>query len=499
MEYTVTVLPQGRGLPAAEGRNLLEVLREAGLAPEAPCGGQGTCGKCMVEIDGAPALACQTRVTSDLTVRLPERRRTRILTGGEMGSVSMDPAAEGLLLAFDIGTTTVVGYLLEGGTGRELACASMLNPQSPYGADVVTRIQAALNGEMGALTGAIRRGLSELTEKLCQEAGARPGDVGVVSVVGNPCMQQLFMGIRPDNLVQIPFEPALKRAEIVPAGACLPVCPNARLLVVPDISGYVGADTIGCVIATGMDRASRLCLLVDIGTNGEMVLGSREGLVACSTAAGPALEGARIRCGMRAAPGAIDHVWWEDGALRCSVIGGGPAAGICGSGIIDAAAVLLERGALNSRGRLQPPEACPALADRLGEAEGRRVCFLRDGVYLTQEDIREVQLAKGAIAAGIELMAAYLPCSLEEIGEVLLAGAFGSFIRPENACRIGLLPPALADRVRAVGNAAGSGTRMIACSRAELQRAEELAKTVTLLELASLKEFRRSFAKNMAF
>lgn len=497
MRYQIRILPQGKVVQAEENSCLLEVLREAGCGPEAPCGGHGSCGKCLVEVNGEKVLACQTAVKEDLTVRLGQKVDARVLTRGLDGEIEMDPVQQGPLLAFDIGTTTVVGYLLDGETGEELACASMLNPQSPYGADVVTRIQAALGGNMPQLTGAIRRGLEELTGEMCEKAEVRPGDIGVVSVVGNPCMQQLFMGLEPSNLVQIPFTPVLTAADIQPAETYLPDCSRAKLLVVPDLSGYVGADTVACVIAAGMDRSQELSLMVDIGTNGEMVLGNAQRMVACSTAAGPALEGARIRFGMRAAPGAIDHVWMENGTLCCSVIGGGPATGICGSGIIDAVAVLLEQGAVNQRGRLQTPEDCPAMGRYLRENEGQRICQLRDGVYLTQEDIREVQMAKGAIAAGIELMAKYLPCELEDIRSVLLAGAFGSFIRPESACRIGLLPPQLLDRIHPVGNAAGSGTKMIACSRRELDRTDRLKDKVALLELSTLPEFQHCFGKNM--
>ena len=498
MQYRVTILPQRREILAEEGRVLLDVLREAGCGPEAPCGGHGTCGKCLVEVNGEQVRACQVSVRGDMTVGLKEREQTRVLTAGEMGRVPMMPVREGLLLAFDIGTTTVVGYLLDGVTGEELACASMLNPQSPYGADVVTRIQAAMAGERERLTAAIRQGLADLLRERCAAATRAPRDIGVVSVVGNPCMQQLFMGMEVSNLVEIPFTPVLRTAESRPAADFLPDCASARLLVVPNLAGYIGSDTIACILATGMDEAEDLQLLVDIGTNGEMVLGSRDRMVACSTAAGPALEGARIRFGMRAAPGAIDHVWMDGDTLRCSVIGGGSAVGICGSGIIDAVSVLRSQGAVNHRGRLQTPEGCPAMAGYLSEAGGQRICRLRDQVYLTQEDIREVQMAKGAIAAGIELMARYLPCSLEEIKTVLLAGAFGSFIRPESACGIGMIPPALLDRIRPVGNAAGSGTRMIACSRREWERSEAVKDKVTLLELSSLPEFQHSFGKNMA-
>ena len=322
MAYEISLRGAQHGAVQAEaGETLLHVLQRAGCAPEAPCGGNGTCGKCRVLItDGEgtrEVRACQTIVSENLTVTLPEKTAgERILTEGCIEKVAMAPVREGALLAFDIGTTTVVCYLLSGETGEELASASMLNPQSPYGADVISRIQYALRDEQGTLTTCIRAGMTDLIRRVCAEAGVAPERVGVISVVGNPCMQQLFLGISPENLAKIPFAPVLTRAETQEAAPILPICPNALLLTVPDISGYVGGDTMGCVLATGLYDAKEPTLMVDIGTNGEMVLAANGRMAACSTAAGPALEGAKIRCGMRGAAGAIDHVKLENGKLQ---------------------------------------------------------------------------------------------------------------------------------------------------------------------------------------
>lgn len=476
-------------LHAAQERNLLDVLRTHGLAPEAPCGGHGTCGKCKVLVDGKEQLACQTVVERDMTVTLPEKaEKTNVLEAGLDVTVPMNPVKPGYLLAFDIGTTTVVGYLLDE-QGRELASSSMLNPQESFGADVISRIQLALNGETDAMTACIREGLSKLTKEACEKAGVEPSQIVVVSVVGNPCMQQLFLGMSVKNLATVPFAPSITKSNMKPAKDVVPLWENAVLLTPPDISGYVGADTMGCILSTRMYAGDAITLMVDIGTNGEMALGNRTRMTACSTAAGPALEGAKIKFGMRGAPGAIDHVWVEDGKIRCSVIGGGEAKGICGSGLIDAVASLLELGLLNARGRL--------LADE--EADGERIAQLTDTVYITQNDIREVQMAKGAIAAGISLMARELGIEISQIDKVLLAGAFGSFLKPESACKIGLLPAELLEKITAVGNAAGSGAKMMACSKDEFARTDELISHIEFIELASLPDFQREFAKNMRF
>ena len=483
MGHQIKVLPQQLNIEVPAGANLLDCLRRAGLGPDAPCGGESRCGKCRVLVDGVEQLACRTVVHRDMTVILPEAQAMQVLTDGpELPQAKT--AAGGYALAFDLGTTTLAGFLLDGSDRRELARESRPNPQAAFGADVVSRIQQALKGQMAELTGCVRQAVTEMALDLCTKAGIDPKNVTTLCVVGNPAMQQLFMGILPENLARIPFAPALTRAQIQNAALYLPCCENAQLLVVPNVSGFVGADTLACVLATGLDQAEKLTLLVDIGTNGEMVLGNRQRMVACSTAAGPALEGANISCGMTARPGAIDHIWLENGQFRCSVIGGRKAVGICGSGLIDAVAAALDADLLNKRGKILTQSG---------------VIDLTDDLHLTQEDIRQAQLAKGAIAAGIELMARHLGVATEDIQTVYLAGAFGSFLSKTSACRMGLLPPALEEKTRAVGNAAGSGAKYLALDQSGLSRAQEVAERIKHLDLAAHPNFPRTFAKMMMF
>ena len=480
----IITLPENNKIfSVSAGVNLLDALKENGIYPDAPCGGNGTCGKCTMLVNGTEVLACKTVVDRDMTGVLPQAE-IRILQESFCAEQSIDPLRDGYLLAFDIGTTSVVCVLLDGKTGAELAQSSVLNPQVAYGADVITRIQQAVQGKLAFLTQLIRHAMTDLTQTVCDDAGISPKKVGVVSVVGNPAMQQLFLGICPENLSEIPFVPALTEAKAVSCKEILPICSEAQLLIVPDIAGFIGADTIGCLLATKLYEDDALTLLVDIGTNGEMVLGNRDGMIACATAAGPALEGANIQFGMRAAEGAIDHVWTEDGKILCSVIGDGAAKGICGSGLVDAVAVGLQLGLINKRGRI--------LSDD-------HVLPLTEKIYLTQEDIRQVQLAKGAIYAGITLLAKQLGVEIEEIQKVQLAGAFGSFLNPENACRIGLLPEALLQKIEAVGNAALSGAKMLACNKKLLPFTRNLVERTGFLELASLPSFPRIFAKAMLF
>ena len=473
------ILPQGKRLEVPAGANLLQVLRDAGLGPEAPCGGKGTCGKCTVTVNGQPVRSCRFQVESDLTVVLPEAFEERILTQGAMGTAPADPVAPGYLVAVDVGTTTVVCVLMDA-AGNQLAVQSMKNPQAPWGADVISRIQHACGGAAAQLTQAIRQGVEALLQQCCREASVDPRGIGVISLVGNSCMQQMFLGMDVQNLAAIPFAPSITQAQILNAASYIACCPQGKLLVVPDIAGFVGADTMACILAARLHEAQDTVLLVDIGTNGEMVLCHKGAMAACSTAAGPALEGGNISCGMRAAAGAIDHVW--DGG--CSVIGNAEARGICGSGLVDAAAVMLDAGILNYRGRLQTPD---------------HTYTLKPGVTLTQDDIRQLQMAKGAIAAGILLLAEHMSLEPEAIDRVILAGAFGSFLDPQNACRIGLLPQALEGKITAAGNLALRGAEALAMDQKLLPLTQQLLGRIASVELAKSPDFEMTFAENMYF
>lgn len=474
-------------ISAKEGSNLLSVLQKEGIFADAPCGGYGTCGKCKVHVNGTEQLACQTMVDQNLIISLDVCSEMKILSEGMNKQKKLNPLRSGYFIALDIGTTTVVCYLLDGRTGETMASVSQLNPQTIYGADVISRIQSALHHGSQLLTKGIRDGITQLITKACEESGISSKAITLISLVGNPAMQQLFLDLSVENLAEIPFSPILTEPKQICAKACLPLCPDADLLVLPDISGFVGADTVACILASEIYKQDDITLLIDIGTNGEMILGNKERMLACSTAAGPALEGANIRFGMRGQKGAIDHVWMEEKQLKFSVIGNGSAKGICGSGLIDAIAVFLENGWINKRGRIQGNE----------EIDGQRVIQISETVYLTQNDIREVQLAKGAIAAGIHMLMLTMHLSLEQIDHVILAGAFGTYMNAESACRIGMIPEELEDRITAVGNAAGIGAQLAVCDQDLFFMTDTIVKKTEFIELADLPEFRKAFAKGM--
>lgn len=470
-QYTVTFLPDGISVPVAEGETLLQAQITASLHPDAPCGGRGTCGKCRVTLDGETVLACQTKVTRDMTVHTAQAQHASILTGG--ASAQIIPDGDGkYALAFDIGTTTVVCYLLDGQSGELLAQSSSINPQSQYGADVISRIQHAMDSKAKEMQQCIANALIALTADVASQAGITANDISSAAIVGNTAMHHLLVGIDPTPLVTPPYMPNVSEAM---------ECGIARIL--PNIAGFVGGDTVGCMVATRFDRLEELTLLIDIGTNGEMVLGDKHHRIACSTAAGPAFEGAKISCGMRGAAGAVDHVWLENGKIRHHVIGEGRGIGLCGSGLLDLVAVLLEMGILDESGYLENKEY---------HLEGT-------DVTLTQKDIREVQLAKAAIRAGIELLAKELGAGITDIRRVCLAGAFGNYLTPASACRIGMIPPALLNRIQPIGNAAGEGAKLCALSRREFEYSKKLAAGTNFLELASMPEFQDCYVDALEF
>lgn len=468
--FTVTFLPANQSVVVPAGDTLLHAQILAELHPDAPCGGKGTCGKCRVTLEGQEILSCQTVVDRDMTVYTKGGRAVQILTGGLTADTQPDGA--GYAMAFDIGTTTLVCCLSDGMTGKLLSRSSAMNPQAQFGADVISRIQYVLEQNGGIeMRCCIHNALEALARDAAAQAELDLSCITSVAVAGNTAMHHLLLGIDPRPLVTPPYMPAVSQSQEIGI---------ARIL--PNIAGFVGGDTVGCMVATRFDTLEELTLMIDIGTNGEMVLGNRHRRVACSTAAGPAFEGARISCGMRGATGAVDHVWLEDGKIRYHVIGGGQAVGLCGSGLLDLIATLLDAEIMDESGCL--------------ENGSFSLC---EAVTLTQKDVREVQLAKAAIRAGIELLSRHLGVSTADIQSVYLAGAFGNFLDPASACRIGMIPPALLDRIHPIGNAAGEGTRLCALSRKEFEYSKDLAAHTEFLELASLPEFQDCYVDALEF
>lgn len=421
-----------------------------------------------------------------------------------------DTSTECYGIAVDLGTTSVVVALADLATGRVLGVESRLNGQANFGADVISRIEHATSDEAGlkSLQGAAVSTINAALGALLERTGVRRENVYEAVVAGNSCMNHLLLGVNPASLAAAPYQPVLADSMTVQASEVgLDVNPHGLLYTLPNIAGFVGSDTVAVILATQMHLSDEVRLAIDLGTNGEIVLGNRDRLLACSTAAGPAFEGARISSGMRATTGAIERVWIDQSRVKVQVIGDGVPIGVCGSGLLDAVAQMRGAGVLVASGRMLHPDTAqnglPAdLAKRLTRQNGTvEFALARRGrrtVTLTQGDVRELQLAKGAIRAGISILMDDLGVRDDDISEILLAGAFGSYISPAAARSIGLVPPVPLQRITAVGNAAGQGTIMALLSSEFREEASRIARTVQYVELSARQDFMEKFVDAMA-
>jgi len=415
-------------------------------------------------------------------------------------------------LAIDIGTTSVVTTLIELESGEQLASVSSLNPQAIFGGDLMSRIAFAQFNptNLRKLQTRIVGLLNQHVAEVCRTSGVLPKWIYKAVVVGNTCMHHLLLGIDPSHVGLAPYAPVMRHAAVLPARDLpLKIAPEARVCLLPLVAGFVGADAVAVALATRLADSPALRVAVDIGTNGEVLLGSRERLLACSAPAGPALEGAQIRHGMRGAQGAIDKVT-IDHDVHIHTIGETPALGICGSGLIDLLAGLLDAGVIDWTGLIQVEardSLPPALRGRVAmRGEERVFVVLRPGeagaraeMVLTQDDVRQVQLAKGAIASGIAMLLHVAAVPLERVEELLLAGGFGNYLSILSAIRIGLIPALPVGRVRYVGNAASLGAQLCLLSEAERARAETIASRIEHVSLAAHPDFEQIFVDCMNF
>ena len=424
-----------------------------------------------------------------------------------------DTSAMAFGLAIDVGTTSVVTTLLELASGEVMASVSSLNPQAVFGGDLMSRIAFAQwsPANLRKLQSRILGLLNQQIDEVLERSGVLPQWVYKLTVVGNTCMHHVLLGIDPTHVGLAPYAPVLRHPVVLPARALhLKVNPEARLCLLPIVAGFVGADAVAVALATRIYESPEVRAAVDIGTNGEVVMGTRERLIACSAPAGPALEGAQIRHGMRGAVGAIDRVWLEGGRIHWHVIGEAAPQGIAGSGLIDAVAVALDAGLVDWTGLIGvegrdalPPPLRDVVALR---AQERLLILVPRGqaagggeIVLSQEDIRQVQLAKGAIAGGIRMLQRVLGVDDARLAELMLAGGFGNYLSARSARRIGLIPALPLERVRYVGNAAALGAQLALLSEPERARAERLAREIEHVSLAAHPDFHDIFVDSMNF
>ena len=452
-----------------------------------------------VEKNGSPSLKALQRLGEDL--RAAAFAVTGVFAAGTPIAFERgDTAGECYGVAFDIGTTTIAAYLLDLNTGKQLSVAAAMNPQAQVGDDVVSRINHAMQNPDGLaeLHSMVIDEMNDLLDVLCHGADVSADRVYEAVVAGNTCMMHMFLGVDPRYLAVAPYVPVVSRSLYLQACEMgLRINELGRIHALPSIAGYVGADTVGMILATDLYEDGQLTLAVDIGTNGEIVLGSKDRMFACSTAAGPAFEGAHIKHGMRAAPGAIDSVWFDDGEIRFSTVGGGKATGICGSGLLDAISCLMKAGIVDIGGRIvQPDEVAEEFSHLRGklslgeqgnefELASPEETSIGGPVTVTQKDVREIQLAKAAIAAGIQTLMERLGCGLDDLDRIVLAGAFGNYVRKESAIRVGVIPDVPLSKVHSVGNAAGEGAKLALISLDARRDADRIAEGIEYIELTT--------------
>ncbi|EGW36538.1 ASKHA domain-containing protein [Desulfosporosinus sp. OT] len=447
--------------------------------------------------------------------RLGDFQVTAVLDGNKLLAVEPgDTSGRCFGVAIDVGTTTVVVYLMDLNKGTVVTSGAVTNPQQAFGADVISRITYASRGtdQLRELQGKVVGGLNEIIARLGQEHGIGYEEIYQAAVVGNTTMAHLFLGIDPTYLAPAPFVPVYRQSVEVKANEIgLNILETGTVVILPNVAGYVGSDTVGVMLAAEVDRLPGISLIVDIGTNGEIILSGRDRILTCSTAAGPAFEGAEIKYGMRAAEGAIEGVRLTED-VELDVIAGKKARGICGSGLIDAIAEISKAGVISPTGRFihepaQQEKLPTSIRERLRKAERASEFVLVWGkdsasgedIVLSQKDIREMQLAKGAIIAGIMILVEEMGITPQEIDRVLLAGAFGNYIRKESALGIGLLPALPMEKITTIGNAAGDGAKLALLSIEERGRADFLAKQAEHIELSTNKEFQAQFIKGLDF
>ena len=488
-EIFVTLDGREQAVSAQAGESLLAALRRAGLPVTAPCGGRGTCLKCRVLVEGRQALACRTAVREGLHIELHTSSGGAILAVG--ADTAADPGQQGLGAAIDLGTTTVAVELLDLADGRSLGTASAWNAQAPYGADVITRCQYCMEHPDGVEV--LDRVMWAQIDGLLASLGHSRNELKALSVAGNTVMQHLLAGLDPHSIALAPFTPT----------TLFDAPEDGPVRYAPCVAGYVGGDITAGLLASGLWERDERSLFLDIGTNGEMALGGRDGFLCCAVASGPAFEGAGIACGMAGVEGAVSHVRWDGDAPELTVIGGGAPRGICGSGLIDLAAVLCRKGIISGSGLLlgpeEAPEDCGAL---LGEDENGNgiFCLTADrSVYLTARDVRQLQLAKAAVAAGIRVLLRKAGLAAADVDRLYLAGGFGSYMDVENAAAIGMLPAELAGRTVLLGNASLQGARLALLQKRARDQLFEIRRRCRYLELSGDADFNREFPEQMYF
>lgn len=519
---------------AHQEEDILTVARRAGVILESPCNGNGTCGKCKVKITASAGhqhtvLACRTPVCDELIVEIVERHDganlqikqdglsveagvdstiqkryftignvTEVYRDGELIATEQTNTAQQVYgLAVDIGTTTLVVSLVNLLTGKEIAAAGALNPQSRLAQDVLSRIRYASDDQgLAQMQQLLIDELNRLMKQITSKAAVSPDNIYDIVFSGNTCMLHLAVKANPAALGKYPYTPLILGGDVWPAvDLGIHAGVTAQVYLPPIISAYVGADITSGILAANLAEQAGTTLFLDIGTNGEMVLAVNSTLVATSTAAGPAFEGMNISCGVRAAPGAIEsfHLTFT-GERVATTIDDQPPLGICGSGLLDIVAELIKHGLIGKSGKFSK-SADAQYSAVMTEVDGKPAFSVTDQVFLSQQDVRQVQLAKGAIRAGIEALLDHQGLKPEAVDQVLIAGSFGYHLNPASLIQIGLLPEEFRNKIKFLGNTSKTGGQAFLVNRQWRRQIGKTIANVTVLELATIKNFDRLFIK----
>lgn len=549
---------ENKSVTVEEGTTVLMAARKAGIIIESPCSSAGTCGKCKVKLDMASlknvvskgkhhltkeewnqgyVLSCQTQVFGNISVNSIKNHKNntlKILSEGQSFDISLEPlirkvyfqkenctrvfAGEKELgaetgdtrdknygVVVDIGTTTLVAAIVNLNDGSQLGTVSSLNPQAVYAQDVLSRIKFS-SEENGLYTmySEVIKEINRMIHEVSGNCGISTENIYEVIFSGNTCMIHLASNTSPESLGKYPYTPKVNGAVYLNASEHkIDISGFGIIYLPPIVSAYVGADITSGILASRLHEKKGITLLVDIGTNGEMVIGFDGSLSATSTAAGPAFEGMNITCGMRAGHGAIEFFEiTEQGEVRTKVIGDTKASGICGSGLIDVVGELIDKGVVNKTGKFVDPETSDlpqALKERLVKQDGKLVFKITEDVYISQKDVRQVQLAKGAVRAGIEFLLANKGVKAGDVDRVLIAGSFGYHLRAKSLINIGLLPEEFEGKIEFIGNTSKSGGHAFLLNKGYRDRMEKVVKNIEVLELANYKDFDRVFVKCLNF
>ena len=541
---------KGIKIEVEEGTSILAAARKAGVMVEAPCNGAGVCGKCRIkkagieplsaveikkEIDDDHVLACQTLIRGDVTVSLeenketgleivsegksleftfdlnvrkeyePEKDRTAVWVGDNAPVYEEGNTEDALFgVVVDIGTTTLVAALMDMHTGKELASASALNPQARYGQDVLSRIHMASEEEgLNTLYSEVISEISRMTEEICKEAGKKRENIYEIILSGNTCMIHLATGTSPKGLGSYPYIPNTRGGAAIKASDIrLDIAEEGLAYLPPIISAYVGPDITSGILVSELPKKTGITLFVDIGTNGEMAIARDGEICAASTAAGPAFEGMNIEFGMRAAKGAGEYFDITETGITVKTIGGSKAEGICGSGLLDIVGELVRTGVIGKNGRFVKKEKASLpefLSERLQEYHEKTGFLVAEEVFLTQKDIRQVQLAKGAVRSGIEFLMKQQGITAGEVDRVLIAGSFGFHLRSESLINIGMLPREFEGKIEYVGNTSKTGGAAFLLNRGFREEALDMVSKIKTIELADDPDFEKVFVECLNF